>query len=401
MKIKAGGIAVLILGLTTVVLGGLGVVASIIDPAPVLALMFSQQQATSWASNYTSQSAMNGAISFAVLMVGLIALLRGKGLGKLGERLFSIPGFKFQAWRFGLPTIDQAMKLPKVGKWEGPTFKVSLPKFAGLQVKGGVWKVIGIATIIGGLATVGIFFATTARLDASPIYPDAAVYDAGQAFELNKKELVVGTKNTFDDDTPIEQRHSQTLRIILSGARISTLNFENISLGKATGLATGLLISGTTANTLICEEIEIDGLETPSFMLEQSRVYQLVVSDNAADGLSFSPTLTSTVPDIEVGSGRGTLSIPDVSNSSYDRIILDMQSSDAVCERLVLKNIKLWGTYSDYAVILRNIDAGKLTIKNSIIGDGTGINSASMHITSTSSGLIQLSNNTERPISIR
>jgi hypothetical protein len=102
-----------------------------------------------------------------------------------------------------------------------------------------------------------------------------------------------------------------------------------------------------------------------------------------------------------VGSGRGTLSIPDASNSSYDRLWLDTQASDAVCEKLVLKNIKLWGTYSDYAVILRNIDAGKLTIKNSIIGDGTGINSASMHITSTSSGLIQLSNNTERPISIR
>jgi hypothetical protein len=401
MKITAGSITKTIAGLATVMLGGFGLIASIIDPAPVLALVFSQQQASSWASNYTSQAMMNGAVSFAVLMVGLITLLRGRGLGQLGMRVFNVPGIKFQAWRFGLPTINQSMKLPKVGKWQAPTFNISLPKFAGLQVKGGVWKVIGIATIIGGLATVGIFFATTARLDASPIYPDAAVYDAGQAFELNKKELVVGTKNEFDEDTPIEKRHTQTLRIILSGARISTLNFENISLGKATGLATGLLISGTTANTLICEEIEIDGLETPSFMLEQSRVYQLVVSDNAADGLSFSPSLSSTVASINVGSSRGALSIPDVSDSSFDRLLLDTQASDAVCEKLVLKNIKLWGTYSDYAVILRNIDAGKLTIKNSIIGDGTGINSASMHITSTSSGLIQLSNNTERPISIR
>ena len=401
MKITAGSITKMIAGLATVMLGGLGVVASIIDPAPMLALLFSQQQAASWAENYTSQAAMNGAISFAVLMVGLITLLRGKGLGKLGERLFSIPGFKFQAWRFGLPTIDQAMKLPRIGKWEGPTVSVALPKFAGLHVKGGVWKVIAIATIIGGGATVGIFFATTARLDASPVYPDAAVYDAGQAFDLNKKELVVGTKNEFDEDTPIEKRHTQTLRIILSGARISTLNFENISLGKATGLATGLLISGTTANTLICDEIEIDGLEAPNFLLEQSRIYQLVISDNAADGLSFTPTLTSTVPDIEVGSGRGTLSIPDASNSSYDRIILDTQGGDAVCEKLVLKNIKLWGSYTGPSVHIKNIDAGKFTIKNSIIGDGTGINSASFTVTSTSSGLIQLSNNTERPISIR
>ena len=188
----------------------------------------------------------------------------------------------------------------------------------------------------------------------------------------------------------------------MGGARVSTLNFEDISLGKPSGLAVGLQIVGTTANTLQCDEIILDGVEAPTFSLSNSRIYELVIKDNAADGLSISPALSSTASDIEVGSSRGALSIPAATNSTYDRIIIDTSAADSVCEKLTLKNIKLYGTYSGKAVDLQNIDAGKLTIQNSVIGDGTGIDSASFFVlTSTAVSTASLTNNVERPITIK
>ena len=123
--------------------------------------------------------------------------------------------------------------------------------------------------------------------------------------------------------------------------------------------------------------------------------------DNATDGSSISPTL-ATVSDIEVGSTRGALTIPAASNSTYDRIIIDSTGGDSICETLILKDIKLFGTYSGNSVDLQFIDAGKLTIQNSIIGDGTGIDVASFTIdTTTSVSSATLTGNVERPISIK
>lgn len=159
---------------------------------------------------------------------------------------------------------------------------------------------------------------------------------------------------------------------------------------------------GTATNTLQCDEIILDGVEAPTFSLSNSRIYELVIKDNAADGLSISPALSSTASDIEVGSSRGALSIPAATNSTYDRIIIDTSAADSVCEKLTLKNIKLYGTYSGKAVDLQNIDAGKLTIQNSVIGDGTGIDSASFFVlTSTAVSTASLTNNVERPITIK
>ena len=119
------------------------------------------------------------------------------------------------------------------------------------------------------------------------------------------------------------------------------------------------------------------------------------------DGSSISPTL-SAVSDIEVGSTRGSLSVPAASNSTYDRIIIDTTAGDSICEKLTLKNIKLFGTYSGSSVDLQYIDAGKLTIQNSIVGDGTGIDDSSFVVaTTTLVASASLVNNVERPITIK
>jgi len=323
-------------------------------------------------------------------------------LKKFLKKTFYIPGMQFQKWDFKLPDMNIKFGIPSLFGFTFPTMNIGWPKWAGIRLKGGMWKVGAMATVLGIAATAGIFFATTAKLDAAPTWPQAAEYNAQVAYDLQREKLHVGTKNVFADDVPEPQRHTQTLKVLVGGARMSEVNFDTISLGKASGLAIGLQIVGTSANTLQCEEIVIDGLEAPSFNLENSNVYQLVVQDNTADGLSISPAISSTPQNIQVGSSRGALSIPAASESTYDRIIIDTQTADSICEKLTLKNIKLYGTYSGNSVDIQNIDVGKLTIKNSIIGDGTGIDTASFTIaTSTAVSIATLSGNIEKPIAIK
>ena len=107
------------------------------------------------------------------------------------------------------------------------------------------------------------------------------------------------------------------------------------------------------------------------------------------------------VSDIEVGSTRGAINIPSVTGSTYDRIIIDTSSADSICNNLILKDIKIFGTYSGKAVHLENLDVGELIIQNSLIGDGTGIDTASFTATSTIISSAVLTNNVERPITIK
>ena len=345
---------------------------------------------------------ITGLIPSAAIIFAATMLMINNYSNFFKKTLF-LPGVSFQPWKFKFPKVgNNTLKLPTVLGFQAPDIKVGLPAFAGLHVTGGFRKVGVMAVALGLIATLGIFFATTAKLDQAPTWPSAAIYDAEVAYNLNEKKLNVGEKNSFPADTPEVKRHTQTLKILVGGARVSTLNFEDISLGKPSGLAVGLQIVGTTANTLQCDEIILDGVEAPTFSLSNSRIYELVIKDNAADGLSISPALSSTASDIEVGSSRGALSIPAATNSTYDRIIIDTSAADSVCEKLTLKNIKLYGTYSGKAVDLQNIDAGKLTIQNSVIGDGTGIDSASFFVlTSTAVSTASLTNNGERPITIK
>ena len=326
------------------------------------------------------------------------------------RKAFVLEGVVFQKWSFKLPKTKNAFKMPTVLGYTAPTIRVGMPQWAGIRVNGGFWKVSLIAGLLGLGATAGIFFATQQGLEQSPIFPQPAVYEAGQAYRLAEGapvKLHVGKKIEYSSDVPVKDRHTQTLQLNISSARISDLNFEAIQLGKATGLAEGLKIvgaaqSGDTAAIYIeCDEVVIDGLEAPKLSLANSEIYELVVKDTVADGLSISPTL-ATVMDIEVGSTRGALSIPAATNSTYDRLIIDSSAAGSVCKKLTLKDIKLFGAYSGNAVDISYLKAGKLTIQNSIVGDGTGIDVASFIVANTTKvSSSTLTNNTERPIAIK
>jgi len=312
------------------------------------------------------------------------------------KKIFTISDLSLPAIKLRMPTLNLNVSSPTVmGKSVG--IKLFWPN---INIQGGAVKVGLLGSAFGLIIVTAAYFLAIKGIDAAPIYPEAATYDVGQAHKLERPEIHVGNKNTFPDSLPDEERATQTLMLVVGGARMDELNFDTISVGKATGLAEAVKIFGTTTNTLMCDTITLDGIEAPSLYLANSNVYKLTIKDNYADGFSIAPTLYA-VSDITVGSTRGAINIPAASGSTYDRIMIDTSSADSICDNLILKDIKVFGTYSGYAIHLENLDVGELIIKNSIIGDGTGIDVPSFTATSTKTSVVELTNNVERPITIK
>jgi len=323
------------------------------------------------------------------------------------KKVFTIKGLTLPSGGMKMPGLNVSMQTPAVMGWS-TTLRLFWPK---IQFDGGAVKIGVLASFIGLAIATGAYFLAIEGIDQSPIYPDAAVYDVGQDYRLNQKTVHVGTKNTFPDDMPTINRAVQTLNLVVSGARIDQLNFDTISIGKATGLENAIKVYGATDGNngtfdIECDTITIDGLEAPSFRLDNSEIHELIIQDNVADGLSVGSTLAS-VSDIEVGSIRGAINVPSAKDSTYDRIIINSSTADSICNDLIFKDIKVFGTYAANnaatpAVYLTYIKAGKLIIKNSIIGDGTGIDVPSFIIDPTTKvTTLTATNNIERPTSIK
>jgi hypothetical protein len=318
----------------------------------------------------------------------------------------SLPSLKLSAPKISatLPNLPFANGISKKVQVPG-----KIPSFGGFHISGAGWKigVMGLALGIGIVAFSSYF--AIKGVKAAPIYPDPAIYDVARAYNAGNKTLQVGDEPKFTETTTQVERQeaTMTLRLNTGGARIGDMYFENLSIGAASGLTDSLQIVGQTANAgnnitanwFTCETIIIDGLETPSLNIANSEIYALTVQDNVADGLSISSTLSNGVYQINVGSNRGSITVPDVSNSTYDRIILDAgTSSESICQTLTLKDVKAYGA----GVNLDNIKAGSLIIKNSVVGDGDGIDIAdfviedSVKVTSTT-----LTNNIEKALTVK
>ena len=323
------------------------------------------------------------------------------------KKVFTIKGLILPTAGMKMPNLNVSMQTPTVMGWS-TTLRLFWPK---IQFDGGAVKIGALASFIGLAIATGAYFLAIEGIDQSPTYPDAAVYDVGQDYRLEQKTVHVGTKNTFPDDMPTINRAVQTLNLVVSGARIDQLNFDTISIGKATGLENAIKVYGATDGNngtfdIECDTITIDGLEAPTFKLDNSEIHELIIQDNVADGLSVGSTLAS-VSDIEVGSTRGAINVPSAKDSTYDRIIINSSTADSICNDLIFKDIKVFGTYAANnaatpAVYLTYVKAGKLIIKNSIIGDGTGIDAPSFIIDPTTKVTsLTATNNIERPTSIK
>ena len=283
------------------------------------------------------------------------------------------------------------IKLPKLRRPKRPSIpqvKLKVPKvFKYLQSKPKKILLLSFGSI--GLGFILTMFLVIQGTDDTPNFPEAGVYYAKLVQDAGLDVLSTGQK-------PEDSREHQTLNLLIGGARLNNIYFEGVQAG-ASNINESIQLTGGNNNTISCEWLIIDGLVAPSLTISDGEAYNLVVYDNTADGNSFTSTLSNNVSFISFGSTRGSLDIPTVTNSDFDRIILDTSAGDSTCNSLTFKDVRAYGA----TVEISDFNVGNLLIINSIIGDGTGIDSPSFIIEDLYSSVINIANNTEEPIDVR
>tara|TARA_R110000737_G_scaffold104467_4_gene137654 strand:+ start:4282 stop:5199 length:918 start_codon:yes stop_codon:yes gene_type:complete len=287
-------------------------------------------------------------------------------------------------------------RIPWVGIELPLNMAFRLPSLEGLALGQNPKAIVLMALMVSAAVLSGAVYFAVHGVNAAPIWPQAAVYDAAQAQQLGHDEIKVGTEPVEEPSTP-----TMTLQLNIGSARISELVFEDMSIGKASGLTDAINISSTAGN-IICETLLLEDVEATDFTLATSTAYAMTISTTTADGLSISPTLASTPVKYAFGSTRGALSVPAVRGGTFDRILISSNATSTVGQ-ITFRRVKAYGA----GITLKDLKCGEIIIRGtsadeSVYGDGTGIDSASFTVNSTvtvqSSTLI---GNVERPVSVR
>ena len=301
--------------------------------------------------------------------------------------IFVIKGRKVK-----LPTVKSpSVKAPEMANINTPKIAgLKLPKFAGFNLKGKTSAII-FAAILGSTAvlSLAIYFSIEGVTQA-PIFPEAGVYDVAGTQQLGYVELTVGEE--VKDQT-------QTLQINIGGSTVSELVFKDMNVGADSGVTYAIQVDNTdgTGAKILCENLLLQDIIAPSLRFNSSTAYSLYVSSTVADGFSITPTLNSVPVDYRFGSDRGALSVPEASGSDVDRIVVSTGSSTSTVGNITFENIR-----SKNPIDIQDISCSNVTIKNLIIGDGTGIDSASFVLGSTvKTRSLSSVGNTERNISVK
>ena len=294
---------------------------------------------------------------------------------------------------------ERSIYFPRI-PWVGVTLPLhlsfKLPSLQGLSFGQNPKAIIALALIVSAGVISGAVYFAIQGISPAPVWPDAAIYDAGRAQRLGQEEIGVGTKQPVEEQTP-----TMTLQLNIGSARISELVFEDMSIGKASGLTDSINISSTAGN-IVCETLLLEDVEATDFTLATSTAYALNIATTTADGLSISPTLSSTPVKYAFGSTRGALSVPAVKGGTFDRILISSSATSTVGQ-ITFRRVKAYGA----GITIGNMKCGEIIVRGtdadeSVYGDGTGIDSASFTVASTvtvqSSTLV---GNVERPVSVR
>lgn len=304
----------------------------------------------------------------------------------------SKPRFTIRSRRIHFPTI----RLPLIGGVAFPlAFSVSLPAVQGLNLGGKTRSIVAFAVIVSALVIAGAIYFAIQGLAAAPVWPDAAVYDAARSQRLNHESIGVG------QEPPESQRGTMTLQLNIGGARIESIRFSDMSIGKASGLTDAINISASSGN-IQCETLLLEDVEATDLTVATSTAYALTIATTTADGLSISPTLSSDPVKYAFGSTRGALNVPDVKGGTFDRIVI-LANATSTVGTIEFKRVKAYGA----GITLKDLQCGSIIIRGtdpeeSIYGDGTGIDTPSFTIANTVKvQSATLTDNIERPVSVR
>jgi hypothetical protein len=291
-----------------------------------------------------------------------------------------------------LPTVKApSVKTPEMANINTPKIgRLKLPNFAGFNLKGKTSAII-LGSILGSTAVLSLaIYFSIEGVKQAPIFPEAGVYDVAGTQQLGYVELTVG------DEVPDQ---TQTLQINIGGSTVSELVFKDMNVGADSGVTYAIQVDNTdgTGAKILCENLLLKDIIAPSLRFNSSTAYSLYVSSTVADGFSITPTLNSVPVDYRFGSDRGALSVPEASGSDVDRIVVSTGSSTSTVGNITFENIR-----SKNPIDIQDVSCSNVTIKNLIIGDGTGIDSASFVLGSTvKTRSLSSVGNTERNISVK
>jgi hypothetical protein len=288
-----------------------------------------------------------------------------------------------------LPIVGAGVSLPF-------DFSIRLPSLEGLDLGARTKSIVAMSLVVSGLVIAGAIYFAIRGIDPAPVWPDAATYDASRAQNLGQEEIGVG--EDLDSDV---QEGTMTLQLNIGGARIESIKFSDMSIGKASGLTDAISITSSAGN-ILCENLQFIDVEATDFSMATSTAYTFNVATTTADGLSISPTLSSDPIKYAFGSTRGSLNVPEVSGGTFDRIIISSNATSTV-GLISFERVKAFGA----GITVEDVNCGTITIEGtdadeSVYGDGSGIDSASFTIADTvkvqSATLI---GNVERPVSVK
>ena len=305
----------------------------------------------------------------------------------LNKIVFIIKGRKVK-----LPTVKApSVKAPEIASINTPKIGgLKLPQFLGFNLKGKtIWLILGSILGSATILSLAIYFAIEGVTQA-PIFPEAGIYDVAGTQQLGFVELTVGEE--VKDKT-------QTLQINIGGSTGNELILRAMNVGATTGVTYAIQIDNTDGSgaKILCENLTLKNIIAPSLRFNSSTAYSLFVSSTVADGFSITPTLNTDPVDYRFGSDRGALSVPEASGSDVDRIVISTGSSTSTVGNIIIEDIR-----SKNPIDIQDISCSNVTIKDLIIGDGTGINSASFVLSSTvKTRSLSSVGNTERNISVK
>jgi hypothetical protein len=291
-------------------------------------------------------------------------------------------------------------RIPFIGITLPLNLAFRLPSLQGLSFGRNTKAMIALTMVVSVAVISGAVYFAIQGISPAPIWPQSASYDAAVAQGLGQEQLGVGAK--IPDDV---QTATMTLELLIGSARIESIEFSDMSIGKASGLTDAINISSSSGN-IICETLLLEDVEATDFALATSTAYALTVSTTTADGLSISPTLSSDPIQYAFGSTRGALSVPAVSGGTFDRILISSTATSTV-GLISFKRVKAYGA----GITISGINCGEIIVRGtavgeSIFGDGTGINNASFKIGGSGLGTVQVQSSTlignvERPVSVK
>ena len=246
-----------------------------------------------------------------------------------------------------------------------PRFRLTLPHINVLSFQKRTKLVIAGAMGVSSLVVAGAIFFSIMGITDAKVWPEPG---ASYALPRQEGDLLP----PYYIDTPL-QEENQTLQVTLAdGARISSLTFSNMQLGK-TGLATCFQIARDSNNNsgyLYVDDFVMKNTSAPSFDMAHVEVSSLTLA-GLVDGHTNSATLVSTITEQIVLSSRGAGTFLS-EGSTVDRIIVMLNGSATVGTFLV-DGVKC----SVGGIDIDHVKAGSMSFESSNrVGSGSGIDTA-------------------------